>query len=50
MEKKLILYVWNRCYGCLPFEVSICYGETLEEKKKYYENMGYYCWTEKGNN
>lgn len=40
--KKLI--AWNRCYGCLPFEIFIAMGETIEEKKKYYEDMGYYCY------
>ena len=29
-----------------PFEVFIAYGETLEEKKAYYESIGYKCWVE----
>jgi hypothetical protein len=40
------LMAWNRCYGCESFEVYIGYGETIEEMKKYYEEMGYYCWIE----
>ena len=27
------LMAWNRCYGCLPFEIFIAMGETIEEKK-----------------
>ena len=42
--KKLM--AWNKCYGCEPFEVFIAYGETLEEKKAYYESIGYKCWVE----
>ena len=42
--KKLI--GWNGCYGCMPFEICIAYGETLEEKKAYYESIGYKCWVE----
>ena len=37
---------WNGCYGCMPFEICIAYGETLEEKKAYYESIGYKCWVE----
>lgn len=43
--KKLI--AWNKIYGCEPFEVYIGFCEKLEDKKKYYESMGYYCWVEK---
>ena len=43
MKKKK---AWNKCYGCEPFEVFIAYGETLEEKKAYYESIGYKCWVE----
>ena len=43
-NKKLM--AWNRCYGCESFEVYIAYGETIEEMKKYYEGLGYYCWLE----
>ena len=46
--KKLM--AWNRCYGCEPFEVFIAYGETLEEKKEFYESMGYMCWILEGTN
>ena len=35
---------WNGCYGCMLFEISIAYGETLEEKKAYYESLGYKCY------
>ena len=35
---------WNGCYGCMPFEIYIAYGETLEEKKAYYESLGYKCY------
>ena len=45
MENKRLM-AWNRCYGCGSFEVYIGYGETIEEKKKYYEGLGYYCWLE----
>ena len=41
MKKHLM--VWNRCYGCMSFEVYIAPGETIEEKKQYYESLGYYC-------
>lgn len=42
--KKLM--AWNKCYGFEAFEVFIAYGETLEEKKAYYESIGYKCWVE----
>ena len=42
--KKLI--GWNGFYGFMPFEICIAYGETLEEKKAYYESIGYKCWVE----
>ena len=42
--KKLM--AWNGFYGFESFEVFIAYGETLEEKKKYYEDLGYKCWIE----
>lgn len=42
--KKLI--GWNGYYGFMPFEICIAYGETLEEKKAYYESIGYKCWVE----
>ena len=42
--KKLM--AWNKCYGFEAFEVFIAYGETLEEKKVYYESIGYKCWVE----
>lgn len=45
MENKRLI-AWNRCYGCESFEVYIAYGETIEEKKKIYEKMGYCCWIE----
>lgn len=41
MKKHLM--VWNRCYGCMSFEVYIAPGEKIEEKKQYYESLGYYC-------
>lgn len=28
------LMAWNRCYGCMSFEVYIAPGEKIEEKKK----------------
>ena len=37
---------WNKFYGFEPFEIVICYGETIQEKKKIYEEQGYYCWIE----
>ena len=37
---------WNGYYGFMPFEICIAYGETLEEKKAYYESIGYKCWVE----
>ena len=40
--KKLM--AWNKFYGFKSFEVFIAYGETLEEKKAYYESLGYMCW------
>ena len=42
--KKLM--AWNKFYGFESFEVFIAYGETLEEKKAYYESIGYKCWIE----
>ena len=44
--KKLM--AWIGCYGFEPFEVSVNYeqGETLQEKKEYYEKLGYKCWIE----
>lgn len=42
MKKHLM--AWNRCYGCMSFEVYIAPGETIEAKKEYYESIGYYCW------
>lgn len=44
------LMAWNKCYGCMAFEVTICYGENIEEKKKEYEKNGYYCWIEREGN
>ena len=41
MKKHLM--AWNRCYGCELFEVYIAFGETIEEKKQYYESFGYCC-------
>lgn len=38
------LMAWNRCYGCMSFEIHIAPGETIKEKKEYYESIGYYCW------
>lgn len=35
---------WNGFYGFESFEVFIADGETLEEKKAYYESLGYKCW------
>lgn len=37
---------WNGCYGCMMFEITVVYecGETIEEKKKYYEDLGYKCY------
>lgn len=45
--KEYVLYGWNRCYGCMRFEINIPYGCTIEEVKKHYEEKGYYCWIEK---
>lgn len=42
--KRRKLMAWNRFYGFESFEVFIAYGETIEEKKKYYEDLGYKCW------
>ena len=44
--KRKKLMAWNGFYGFESFEVFIAYGETLEEKKKYYEDLGYKCWIE----
>lgn len=44
MEK---LMAWNGCYGCEAFEIYVAYGETIEEKKKYFEKQGYICWVER---
>lgn len=35
---------WNGCHGCMLFEICIAYGETLEEKKAFYESQGYKCY------
>lgn len=40
--KKLM--AWNGFYGFESFEVFIADGETIEEKKAYYESLGYKCW------
>jgi len=48
MKEMKKLMAWNKCYGCESFEVFIAYGETLEEKKAYYESIGYKCWVEEG--
>lgn len=42
--KKKKLMAWNGFYGFELFEVFIAYGETIEEKKAYYESLGYKCW------
>ena len=42
--KKKKLMAWNGFYGFESFEVFIAYGETIEEKKAYYESLGYKCW------
>ena len=44
--KRKKLMAWNGFYGFESFEVFIAYGETIEEKKKYYESLGYKCWIE----
>ena len=46
IKKMKKLMAWNKCYGFEAFEVFIAYGETLEEKKAYYESIGYKCWVE----
>ena len=44
-EKKMKkLMGWNGCYGCMLFEIYIAYEATLEEKKAYYESLGYKCY------
>ena len=44
--KKLM--AWIGFYGCEACEVSgnSEQGETLQEKKEYYEKLGYKCWIE----
>lgn len=42
--KRKKLMAWNGFYGFESFEVFIADGETLEEKKAYYESLGYKCW------
>ena len=42
--KRRKLMAWNGFYGFESFEVFIADGETIEEKKSYYESLGYKCW------